>query len=48
VVKQAPVKGRNAVKVSFVLPQGAILGKASVVGDFNGWDPFRPPATAPR
>jgi hypothetical protein len=31
VIKQAPVKGRNAIKVSFVLPQDAILGKASVV-----------------
>jgi hypothetical protein len=39
VIKQAPVKGRNAVKVSFVLPQDAIPGKTSVVGDFNGWDP---------
>jgi hypothetical protein len=32
VIKQAPVKGRNAVKVSFVLPQDAIPGKTSVVG----------------
>jgi hypothetical protein len=51
VIKQAPVKGRNAVKVSFVLPQDAIPGKTSVVGDFNGWDPFahplRPVLTAP-
>jgi len=39
VIKQAPVKGRNAVKVSFVLPQDVIPGKTSVVGDFNGWDP---------
>jgi hypothetical protein len=29
VIKQAPVKGRNAVKVSFVLPQDAIPGKTS-------------------
>ena len=42
-IKQAPVKGRNAVKVSFVLPQDAIPGKTSVVGDFNGWDPFAHP-----
>ena len=42
-IKQAPGKGRNAVKVSFVLPQDAILGKASVVGDFNGWDPLAHP-----
>ena len=31
-IKQAPVKGRNAIKVSFVLPQDAIPGKTSVVG----------------
>jgi hypothetical protein len=52
VIKQAPVKGRNAVKVSFVLPQDVISGKTSVVGDFNGWDPFahplRPRANATR
>jgi hypothetical protein len=51
VIKQAPVKGRNAVKVSFVLPQDAIPGKTSVVGDFKGWDPsptrYGPAPTAP-
>jgi hypothetical protein len=51
VIKQAPVKGRNAIKVSFVLPQDAIPGKTSVVGDFNGWDPspnrYGPALTAP-
>ena len=50
-IKQAPVKGRNAVKVSFVLPQDAIPGKTSVVGDFKGWDPsptrYGPAPTAP-
>jgi 1,4-alpha-glucan branching enzyme len=43
VVKQAPVKGRKAVKVDFVLPQGAVPGEVSVVGAFNGWDPFAHP-----
>jgi 1,4-alpha-glucan branching enzyme len=43
VVKQAPVKGRRAVKVNFVLPKDAIAGKVSVVGDFNGWDPLAHP-----
>jgi hypothetical protein len=43
VIKQAPVKGRNAIKVSFALLQDAIPGKTSVVGDFNGWDPFANP-----
>ena len=40
VIKQAPVKGRKAVKVSFVLPRDAVAGNVSVVGDFNGWDSF--------
>jgi len=43
VVKQAPVKGRKAVKVNFVLPKDAVSGNVSVVGDFNGWDPFAHP-----
>ncbi len=42
-IKQAPVKGRKAVKVSFVLPRDAVAGNVSVVGDFNGWDPFAHP-----
>jgi hypothetical protein len=29
-----------AIRVSFVLPKGAVAGDVSVVGDFNGWDPF--------
>jgi hypothetical protein len=40
-VKQAPVKGRTAVKVNFVLPKDAVAGHVSVVGDFNDWDPWR-------
>jgi hypothetical protein len=43
VVKQAPVKGRKAVKVNFVLPRNAVPGMVSVVGDLNGWDPFAHP-----
>jgi hypothetical protein len=43
VVKQAPVKGRTAVKVNFVLPKDAVAGNVSVVGDFNGWDPLAHP-----
>jgi 1,4-alpha-glucan branching enzyme len=43
VIKQAPVKGRKAVKVSFVLPNDAVAGNVSVVGDFNSWDPFAHP-----
>jgi 1,4-alpha-glucan branching enzyme len=40
VIKQTPVKGSKKVKVNFVLPKESTAGKVSVVGDFNGWDPF--------
>jgi 1,4-alpha-glucan branching enzyme len=43
VVKQAPIKGRTAVKVNFVLPNDAVAGNVSVVGAFTGWDPFAHP-----
>jgi 1,4-alpha-glucan branching enzyme len=43
VIKQAPVPDGKTVKVRFVLPQDALPGKVSVVGDFNGWDPFAHP-----
>jgi 1,4-alpha-glucan branching enzyme len=43
VIKQAPVKGSDKVKVSFVIPSNGIAGKVSVVGDFNGWDPASHP-----
>jgi len=39
VIKQSPAKGKDQVKVSFILPSEAVTGKVSVVGDFNGWDP---------
>ena len=39
-IKQTPVKGSKKVKVNFVLPKESTAGKVSVVGDFNGWDPF--------
>ena len=42
-IKQSPVKGKDQVKVSFILPSDAVTGKVSVVGDFNGWDPFAHP-----
>jgi 1,4-alpha-glucan branching enzyme len=33
-------RGKNeAVKVTFVLPDGEPHGRVSVVGDFNGWRP---------
>jgi 1,4-alpha-glucan branching enzyme len=40
VIKQTPVKGSDKVKVNFVLPKDSAAGKVSVVGDFNGWDPY--------
>jgi 1,4-alpha-glucan branching enzyme len=43
VIKQAPVKGSNKVKVSFVIPDDRVAGKVSVVGDFNGWNPATHP-----
>ena len=42
-VKQAPVKGRQAVKVNFALAADTVAGNVSVVGDFNGWDPLAYP-----
>ena len=42
-IKQTPVKGKDQVKVSFILPSEAVAGKVSVVGDFNDWDPFAHP-----
>ena len=42
-IKQTPVKGKDQVKVSFILPSDAVTGKVSVVGDFNDWDPLAHP-----
>jgi hypothetical protein len=43
VIKQTQVKGSDKVKVNFVLPKDSASGKVSVVGDFNGWDPYAHP-----
>jgi len=40
-IRKSPIKGSGEVKISFVLPRTG--GKVSVVGDFNGWDPFAHP-----
>jgi 1,4-alpha-glucan branching enzyme len=40
VIKQTPVKGSDKVRVNFILPKERAAGKVSVVGDFNGWDPY--------
>ncbi len=42
-LRKQPVKGKNQVKVTFILPAGHPYGKASVVGVFNGWDPAANP-----
>ena len=42
-IKQSPVKGKQQVKVSFILPGDAVTGKVSVVGEFNDWDPTAHP-----
>ena len=42
-IKQSPLKGSDSVKVSFILPRSTANGKVSVVGDFNGWDPYAHP-----
>ena len=33
----------DVVRVTFVLPADEPAGAVSVVGDFNGWDPFAHP-----
>jgi 1,4-alpha-glucan branching enzyme len=52
VIKQTQVKGKDQVKVSFILPGEAVTGKVSVVGDFNDWDtlahPLRPRSNGTR
>jgi 1,4-alpha-glucan branching enzyme len=46
VIKQSPIKGKDQVKVSFILPGDAVTGRVSVVGDFNDWDPTVHPLRA--
>ncbi len=38
-LKKSNIKGSEQVKVTFVLPQDHPHSAASVVGDFNDWDP---------
>ncbi|MBX3001703.1 MAG: isoamylase early set domain-containing protein [Caldilineaceae bacterium] len=42
-IKKQNLKGRPACKVTFVLPAGIRPKSASVVGDFNNWDPSAHP-----
>ncbi len=42
-VKTAKFRSNGTVRVTFTLPAGEPAGAVSVVGDFNGWDPFAHP-----
>ena len=43
VIKTARVRRDGTVRVTFSLPVNEPAGAVSVVGDFNGWDPFAHP-----
>jgi 1,4-alpha-glucan branching enzyme len=43
VIKTARAESGELVRVTFVLPADDPAGAVSVVGDFNGWDPFAHP-----
>jgi len=42
-IKIAKAARGGAVRVTFVLPAAEPAGAVSVVGDFNGWDPYAHP-----
>ncbi len=42
-IKKARSGRDGTVRVTFVLPADQPAGAVSVVGDFNGWDPFAHP-----
>jgi 1,4-alpha-glucan branching enzyme len=42
-VKTARIRRDGTVRVTFTLPAGEPAGAVSVVGDFNGWDPYSHP-----
>ena len=42
-LKRRKISGSNTVKVSFILSANDARLPASVVGDFNGWDPSADP-----
>jgi 1,4-alpha-glucan branching enzyme len=47
-IKVGKPDSTGAVRVTFSLPEGEPAGPVSVVGDFNGWDPFANPLRARR
>lgn len=40
-IRRAPVKGGESVRVTFALPVDTTPDAVSVVGDFNAWTPGR-------
>ena len=42
-IKTTKLRRDGMVRVTFTLPAGEPTGPVSVVGDFNGWDPFAHP-----
>jgi 1,4-alpha-glucan branching enzyme len=42
-IKVAKPTGSRTVRVTFVLPATEPAGAVSVVGDFNGWNPYAHP-----
>lgn len=42
-IKHARARTPGHVRVTFALPSDHLEGPASVVGDFNGWDPLAHP-----
>lgn len=42
-LKYTPARTGSAVKITFALPATDVEQPVSVLGDFNGWDPFANP-----
>ena len=42
-IKTAKPERNGTVRVTFALPRDVPTGAVSVVGDFNGWDPYAHP-----
>ena len=42
-IKKSKPDHNQVVRVTFVLPADEPVGAVSVVGDFNGWNPFAHP-----
>lgn len=47
-IKVGKPDSAGGVRVTFSLPDGEPAGPVSVVGDFNGWDPYANPLRARR